>query len=215
MLDGRKGRKESVRVPYMSQGLSQSGSRICVCGCVCAGWSTPSISTLMSLHTEISAAHETPCGIFLSSTAAVSNHNYDCSLMPDAHIATTDTSSHWHCHTSGWVITLALLCTRIGHPSQCLLCPSGKKSFVSTCNIFCSILVTKHIAQFREVLVELVLCISLLQLFSIIYQAIKGWAKFDDQASWINQNYQSLLFIWEKLRVFTWQGLNLTCKRPR
>lgn len=63
-------------------------------------------SSLMSSYTETSAAHGTPCGIFLNSTTAVSNHNPDCCLVPDAHKVTREASSGWHGLISGWVPAL-------------------------------------------------------------------------------------------------------------
>lgn len=75
----------------------------------------------------------------------------------------------------------------------CVYC--GKRVFVSIYNAIYTI-VTKRVAQFLEVSVKPVLCISPLG-FSMIYEAIESWtrAKLHHQTSWFNQNYQSLLII--------------------
>lgn len=55
----------------------------------------------------------------------------------------------------------------------CILYPSGKKTFISMCNIFCCML-TRQIAWFLKVLMSLVICITLLQLFQSLMRTKKA-----------------------------------------
>ena len=102
------------------------------------------------------------------------------------------TSLRWHTHF--WLVVIrAPLCTRTGHSHQCIYCTTERRSHLSPpVTYFCNMR-TKHGVQLKEVLVELLLPITFLQLFSIIYAATKAWTKCDHQASWFNQIYQSLL----------------------
>ena len=118
-LPRRKERREDIH--WVSQSVRED------CGdCVWGEGVDQSPSTkssLMSSYTETLAAHRTPCGIFLNSTTAVSNHNPDCCLVPDAHKVPREASSGWQGLISGWVPAL-----RLSIP-VCILNPSGKKTF--------------------------------------------------------------------------------------
>ena len=114
--------------------------------------------------------------------------------MPAAHAATRGTSLHWHSHF--WLVVIpAPLCARIGHSSQSIYCTIEGRSHLSPLATYVCNMITKHGAQLKEVLVKLLLPITFLQLFSIIYAVTKGWTKCDHQPSWFNQISQSLLFI--------------------
>lgn len=140
----RKGYLPSLTEPLVCVRVLKCVS-VCVHVCTCARTSVyqPLLfqPSLMSLQTELSAAHESLCGIFLNSITAVSKHTQ---LSPGARCPHRyqDTSSHWHCHNSGCTVRLGA--------SVLLLYAWGKKSFVPTYNIFCD-MVTEDAAQLQSV----------------------------------------------------------------
>lgn len=89
--------------------------------------------SLMSLHTENSTTQGTSCGI-VKSAAAVSNYNHNCHLMPNIHKTTRAASSRWHCRVSGGCLHHYYCALRLGTLIW-ILYTSGKKIFVSICNI--------------------------------------------------------------------------------
>ena len=93
--------------------------------------------------------------------------------MPNAHTATRGTSLCWH--SRFWLVIIpAPLCTRIGHSRQSIYCTIEGRSHLSPLVTYFCNMITKHGAQLKEVLVELLLPITFLQLFSIIDSVTKG-----------------------------------------